>query len=760
MPYNESDFKTTNVNYLNKDFVSLKRNLINYAKTYFENSYRDFNETSPGMMLIEMSAYVGDVLSFYIDQQYREMLLPLAEEKRNVTNIAKMLGYKVKPIIPAFVDLTVKQTVDANTDDINNIVPDFTQAAIVDKGMKITSVTDSSIVYETLDYVDFTVSGSGQDWRTADTEVDSNGLINKFILERKIKAISGETKSYSFSISGPTKFLELKLPQTNVIDILSVYDSNSNRWYEVEYLAQDRIPRERYYHGDLDRTHNGSDGNPYNTSYLDLAGNVMEIPVQYTLDYIKTTKRFITQLNDDNTISLVFGNGLIRNGQALETAFYQTEQAGITVPGQITDLASAVDPLLGDEYHSLGEAPAHTTLTVNYRIGGGITANVSAADLTTIDTISTINGAATTNISVSNSSPARGGSDEQSVDEIRERAGAHFATQNRCVTRSDYEARLFSMPAKFGNVAKAYVDRTSPEEQFLRVAQLRENASDMPIYLYECSNTDGIYNTLTACLESDCELDEGICQISPDLAAIDYEEFQALISGIIPPDLYTGGERDTIPTINIYTLSYDINKNLVETPGLTNDLELAGVPQQDTGLVAQNIRNYLNEFRIITDGIELKSGYIINFGVFFDIVAQRYSNVKEVKLKCIQKITDYFAIDRMQFRQPINVSQLEYELMGIDGVRAVNYVRITQHVDVDKDGNGSGQVLDIPTWYKQIDPTVDSGMSNNTEFPGSDIYGWFYDFQSAYDKGLILPAADPAIFELKNPTQNIKGKVR
>ena len=80
--YNKKDFKESNVNYLNKDFTQLKESLINYSKSYFPNTYRDFNETSPGMMLMEMSAYVGDVLSFYVDQQYREMLLPLAEERR------------------------------------------------------------------------------------------------------------------------------------------------------------------------------------------------------------------------------------------------------------------------------------------------------------------------------------------------------------------------------------------------------------------------------------------------------------------------------------------------------------------------------------------------------------------------------------------------------------------------------------------------------------------------------------------------------
>ena len=95
MPYNDKEYKVSNVNYLNKDFSSLKSSLIEYAKTYFPNTYRDFNETSPGMMLIELSAYVGDVLSYYIDQQYKEMLLPLAEEKKSVINLSKGFGYKL-----------------------------------------------------------------------------------------------------------------------------------------------------------------------------------------------------------------------------------------------------------------------------------------------------------------------------------------------------------------------------------------------------------------------------------------------------------------------------------------------------------------------------------------------------------------------------------------------------------------------------------------------------------------------------------------
>ena len=156
MPYGKSNIiKNTNINYSGKDFNDLKSSLVNYAKSYFPNTYKDFNETSPGMMLIEMSAYVGDVLNFYIDQQYREMLLPLSEDRKNLLTLAKSQGYKVNSISPSYVDLTVTTTISANTSNGN---PDFSDAAVIDKGMQILSSTDSSLIFETLDIVDFKVS--------------------------------------------------------------------------------------------------------------------------------------------------------------------------------------------------------------------------------------------------------------------------------------------------------------------------------------------------------------------------------------------------------------------------------------------------------------------------------------------------------------------------------------------------------------------------------------------------------------------------
>jgi len=662
MPYSDKDYKVSNVNYLNKDFSTFKNTLIEYAKTYFPNSYRDFNETSPGMMLIEMSAYVGDVLSFYIDQQYKEMMLPLAEERRNVINMANMLGFKVLPINPAYVDLTFTQTVTANSDDINNIVPNLSEAFAIDKGAKILSTTDSSIFFETLDVVDFTTSGS-IDIEPEQNTFDSNGVVETYKLTRKIRAVSSETKTKTFTISSPKKFLKLTLPETNVVEIISCIDSSDNEWYEVDFLAQDRVPIDTHYDNDSDRT------TAYD--YFTNAEGVSEVPVPYSLQYEKSSKRFITEINEDDTTSLVFGNGVLRSGQIEESAFIQLDQVGITIPGEESDIDAFVDPLnFNDNSNTLGETPAHTTLTIRYRVGGGISSNVPSGDLTTIDSSTDIIGTSSgKNLTVTNEQPARGGSNGLSIEEIRRGAKSFFATQNRCVTQEDFEARILSMPAKFGNIAKVLVDRT----------------------------------------------------------ALD------------------GGET----TLDVFLLSYDNNKNLVTLPA---DVDSVAHP------IKTNLKNYLDNYRMITDEIQIVDGKIINFGVVFDVVAHRSANKSDVKLRCINSIINYFNIDKMQFRQPIFLSDIEYELMGLDGVRSVNFVKLGQ-------GNSSADFLD------ELNPNEDRPLYDfNVNNPDVAIYdgeyGFQYDFTQFYggagslSDGIILPSVTPSVFELKNPRENVKGVVR
>ena len=652
MPYSDKEHTVSNVNYLNKDFNSFKSTLIEYAKTYYPNTYRDFNETSPGMMLIEMSAYVGDVLSFYIDQQYKEMMLPLAEERRNVINLANMLGYKVKPITPAYVNLKFTNTVSTVT--VGEVIsPNYSGGVTVSKGAEVQSSTDSTIKFETLEVIDFSFSSSA-DPEPTPSAFDSNGVVTSYDLVRTVKAISAETKTKTFTVGTPSKFLTLTLSDVNVVDITTVTDTNGNTWYESDFLAQEYIPTETHY-SDVD--------NGRTTAYDSGSGVIEVVPVPYTLQYTRTSKRFVTQVNEDNTTSLVFGNGILRSGQIIENDFLQTEQAGIIIPGEIDPFSQAIDPLTSDNTNTLGETPAHTTLTVEYRIGGGITSNVVSSDLTTLTT-------AISNVSVTNDEPAYGGSSGETIEEIRRRAKAYFATQNRCVTQEDYEARVLAMPAKFGNIAKVLVDRVNPETDIT-------------------STTIGETTTSVTNLSA----------------------------------------------INIYILSYDNNKNLVST-GTSSPLRT-------------NIKNYLNQYRIMTDEIIIDDGLIINFGVAFDVVAHKTVNKNDVKIRCINAIRNYFNIDKMQFRQALYISDLEYELMGIEGVRSVNDITLTQDFT---NIPASGDLL----WDYGIDnnPVSGDGHTGN--------YGWGYDFSLAdpNGEGVILPSVTPSVFELKNPNENIKGIVR
>ncbi len=195
--YGKENFKESNVNYLNKDFGALKQSLMNYAKSYFPNTYRDFNETSPGMMLLEMNAYVGDVLSFYVDQQYREMLLPLAEERRNIITMAKMFGYKVKPIVPAYVDLTFKSDVNVSSGDASKV--NYNHAGVFDAGIGVVSSTDSNITFETLEPIDFRIEDDS-DTNTIGSTNAISGLAETYTLSRTTRAVSATQKTITFQV--------------------------------------------------------------------------------------------------------------------------------------------------------------------------------------------------------------------------------------------------------------------------------------------------------------------------------------------------------------------------------------------------------------------------------------------------------------------------------------------------------------------------------------------------------------------------------
>ncbi len=742
--YGKDNFKESNVNYLNKDFTALKTSLMNYAKSYFPDTYRDFNETSPGMMLLEMNAYVGDVLSFYIDQQYREMLLPLAEERRNIITMAKMFGYKVKPIVPSYIDLTFTSEVNASSGDVSKV--DYSNAGTFDAGIEITSDTNSDIIFTTLEPIDFRVSASN-DTETIGTTADS-GLASTYTLTRTVKAISATEKTISFTIGNPEKFKTLTIPDTNVIDIVSCVDTNGSNWYEVDFLAQDKVPIETHYTDDVNRD------SAYSTETGEIGAS---LAVPYSLTYITTTKRFTRETNQDNTTSLVFGNGVLKDGQLVDSGFIDMEQVGIVIPGQTNDLNDSIDPLLGNEYSTLGETPNNTTLTITYRVGGGINSNVPAEDITSTPTITAQSGnTSATLTSVTNNTAAHGGKDEEDTIEIKERAKAFFTTQNRCVTKEDYEARVLNIPSKFGNIAKAYVTREAPtiegDTNLTQVSNYIQSVSDF------VTGPGGV-----------------IAYLNSNLNAFSKEQVIAGTLNIlnnIPteiPDTSNLARELELGTVNIYLLGYNNQKQLVGNPHTRTTDPDGVINDKLSDTLLSNIKKYLENFKLMTDTITLNDGYIVNFGVMFDVIAEKYANKQQVKLNCIEKIKEYFRIEKMQFNQPIYKSQLEYELMGVEGVRSIGHVTITQDRDYFYD---DGESLTSPTYtYSHTNDTgvdLDGDGVNDPGYivadGGTSGYGYKYNFQIALsdDGTIIVPplVSTPTVFELKNPNQNIQGRVR
>ena len=529
-----------------------------------------------------------------------------------------------------------------------------------------------------------------------------------------------------------------------MIDIVSCVDSNGSNWYEVDFLAQDKVPISTHYTDDVNR----------DSAYSTETGAIeSSAAIPYSLTYLTTTKRFTRETNVDNTTSLVFGNGVLKNGQVVDEGFIDTEQIGIIIPGQTNDLNSSIDPLLGDEYSTLGETPNNTTLTVTYRVGGGVNSNIPSADISTTPSITAQSGnTSATLTSVTNNRPARGGRNEEDTLEIKEKAKAFFTTQNRCVTKEDYEARVMNIPSKFGNIAKVYVARlqlgqATDQIEVLIKQQLNDIQSNISSQLEQVvSNLPG--QNLT-------EIAAGISDVN-----------QSLFSQMSNIEI-TAESLELLSTINIYILGYNNRKQLVGNPNTNSTGTNDNLPLT----LMTNIKKYLENFKLLTDTITLNDGYIVNFGVIFDVIAEKYANKQEVKLKCIQKIKDYFRIEKMQFNQPIFKSDLEYELMGVEGVRSIGHVTITQKDDYNSD-IADANLKDSTYTYSfstagtgaDIDGDGVSDGSFVVASGGTTGYGYKYNFQNALsdDGTIIVPPliSTPTVFELKNPNTNIQGRVR
>ncbi|WWT39508.1 hypothetical protein [Microcystis phage Mel-JY01] len=446
-----SDLIKKEVRYLARDFASLKNDLINFSKNYFPNTYQDFNEASPGMMFLELAAYVGDVLSYYTDVNLQESLLLQAAERENIMNIAQSLGYKPKNSIASTVKLDLFITIPSKNVS-GEIVPDYSYAPSIEPGMVVASTaTNSNSRFRTIDYVDFRYSSSLDPTTVLPYEVDdSTGEITYWLLKKSVSAISGEIKTKTFTFEDPKPYDKVAIEDPNLIEILYGVDSDGNKWFNVPYLAQDTI---------FEPTPNI----PRNDTHL----SVYRDETPYLLKLRKITRRFVVRQTHHDLFEIQFGAGVSNLDD--ELLIPNPDLVGNSLTGIDTSVSADIDPSNFLYTKTYGLAPNNTNITIYYTVGGGYKDNVPSNTLTRVlskkivldntGLDSVLYNQVITSLAVDNPAPATGGKQKEDDNEIRQNALAHFASQNRAVTKEDYIIRAYSLPQKYGSIAKAYITK-------------------------------------------------------------------------------------------------------------------------------------------------------------------------------------------------------------------------------------------------------------------------------------------------------------
>tara|TARA_R110002124_G_scaffold61188_5_gene167790 strand:- start:11624 stop:13423 length:1800 start_codon:yes stop_codon:yes gene_type:complete len=590
------------IQYTDKNFTNLKANLAEFAKNYFPDTYNDFSPTSPGMMFMEMSAYVGDILSFYQDSQLQETYLQYAQDPGNLFALAYMMGYKPKVTTASSVTIEVRQLVAANSP---NYTPNFDQALNIDANTVISTGDQKFIVN---DKIDFSYSSS---YNPTDITIHSiqNDLPAEYELTKTVQATSGTIQTVTEVIGTSSKFLTLTIDDENIIGILDIVDAENNEWTEVGYLGQDTVY----------------------TEAVNTGTNLDKVP--YHLASTRVPNRFVSRFNSTGQLHIQFGSGMASSTD--ETFLPNPTNVGTTTASGVRRTDFAYDPSNFLYSQAYGNAPSNTTLTIRYLKGGGIESNVEANTLTTVESI---NSTATDTtyietLNFNNPTPAAGGKDADTVEEIRQNSLRAFNEQGRVVTKQDYAFRAMTLPSTLGSIAKTFVTH----EETIQPANDKSN------------NPLGI---------------------------------------------------------NLYVLAYDNNKNTIQAP-----LELK-----------ENLKTYMSQFMLLTDGLTIKDAFTVNIDVKFDIIALPNNNARDVIKNCTEALKLELRSDNRAINEPINLANLYTSLDKVIGVQTVQNIKVGTKV-------------------------------------GGNYSTYDYDIEGATKDNIIYPSLDPMIFEIKYPNTDIQGRI-
>jgi len=578
----------TGINYTSRNFAEIRSDLVNMVKQYYPDIFGDFNDASVGMMLLELNAAVGDMLSTNTDRMFQETQIDYAKEKKSVLSMARTFGLKIPGKRPSvtLVDFSVTVPVYGDTFDVS-------YAPIIRTGSQ---VNGAGKVFEVNNDIDFSnpFNINGIPNRLIIPNVDSNGNLSNYTLTKREIVSNGSSKVFK-RVLNPTDvrpFLEIILPEDNVISIESVitlpgtnytklpmvddFLNLDNRWFEMEALAEDKV-------------------------FIEDNSKITDNASVRPGKWISTTKKFIREYTDLGFTKLIFGGG---NQDTSSLCDFDTNKALVNQIGNFINNMS-----LGTT------VTANSTMFIKYRIGGGSDSNVGPNVLTSVGLMNmnvngpnpSTNAAVKNSIKVNNSFPALGGKDTPSVEEIRNMVRYNFSSQNRAVTIKDYQTRIAQMPGNFG----------------------------------------------------------------------------------VP---FRSGIFEQQNKIKIYILSLDANGKLTNS---------------STSVLRDNISNYLADYRMINDYVEVTNGRIINLSFQIDLMIDKKQPQGQIISQVISDVQSYMDINKYQMGDNIYLSSLMETINNVGGVLNVIDLRVYNKVGQGKYSSNeiSQPYSDVTT--RQVDISTD-----------------------------------------------------
>ena len=603
----------TGIQYTSRNFAEIRTDLVNMVKQYYPDIFGDFNDASVGMMLLELNAAVGDMLSTNTDRMFQETQIDYAKERKSILSMARTFGLKIPGKRPSVTIVDFSVTVPVLGDSF-----DISYAPIIRTGSQ---VNGAGKVFEVNNDIDFSnpFNINGIPNRLIIPNVDSNGNLSNYTLTKREIVSNGSSKIFKRVLTSADvrPFLEIILPEDNVISIESIitlpgtnftklpvlddFLNLDNRWFEMDALAEDKV-------------------------FIEDNSRITDSTSVRPGKWISTNKKFIREYTDLGFTKIILGGG---NQDTSSLCDFDTNTALVN---QIGDFINNM---------SLGITPtANTTMFIKYRVGGGSDSNVGPNVLTSVGLMNMnvngskplINAAVKASLKVNNAFPALGGKNQPSVEEIRNLVRYNFASQNRAVTIKDYQTRIAQMPGNFG----------------------------VP---FRC----GVFEQQNK--------------------------------------------------IKVYILSLDAQSKL------TNN---------STSVLRENIANYLADYRMINDYVEVTNGRIINLGFQVDLMVDKKQPQGQIISQVISDIQSYMDINKYQMGDNIYLSSLIETINNVAGVLNVIDLRVYNKV-----GQGKYSLNEISQPYSDVNTRQVDIITDYTLF-GEPI----------------------GMFEIKDPTTDIIVRVK